>query len=134
MVAIGIDIDSSKIILYALKDENGHLENITGSFKTLAIVDEYENSQIREFQATIHSFFDTLNPDKIGILKRNTKGRYSASPTSFKLEGLIQCYDKCEIEFISPKTISAFFTKNDFVNPSHKYQIEASKLAQYLLS
>jgi len=136
MKVIAIDIDSSRVIFYAVeKLADGTFNNITGDFKSITVKDDYDNEEIREFQSTIHSFFDNLNPDKIGIIKRMTKGKFAASPVSFKLEGLIQCYKNCDIEFISPITLTAHFKKNTFsFTTQFNYQINAAKLAQYLFS
>lgn len=136
MKVIAIDIDSSKVILYAVERlEDGSFSNITGDFKSLTVKDDYDNEEIREFQSTIHSFFDNLNPDKIGIIKRMTKGKFAASPVSFKLEGLIQCYKNCDVEFVSPITLTSHFKKNPFVLATQfNYQINAARLAQYLFS
>lgn len=134
MKVIAIDIDSSKVILFAIERlDNGSFSNITGDFKSITVKDDYNNEEIREFQSTIHSFFNNLNPDKIGIIKRMTKGKFAASPVSFKLEGLMQCYKNCDIEFISPITLTAHFKKNPFtLTTQFNYQINAAKLAQYL--
>lgn len=136
MKVIAIDIDSSKVIFYAVERQaDGGFTNITGDFKSITVKDDYDNEEIREFQSTIHSFFDNLNPDRIGIIKRMTKGKFAASPVSFKLEGLIQCYKNCNIEFVSPITLTAHFKKNQFTLATQfNYQTNAAKLAQYLFS
>lgn len=136
MRGIGIDIDSSRVILYALEVlGDGTISNITGDFKTIVIKDDYDNDEIREFQSTIHSFFDNINPNRIGVIKRMTKGKYAASPVSFKLEGLIQCYRNCDIEFVSPIKLAAYYKKNTFdITTQFSYQTNAAKLAKYLIS
>ena len=136
MKVIAIDIDSSKVILFAIERlDDGSFSNITGDFKSITVKDDYNNEEIREFQSTIHSFFNNLNPDKIGIIKRMTKGKFAASPVSFKLEGLMQCYKNCDVEFISPITLTAHFKKNTFtLTTQFNYQINAAKLAQYLFN
>ena len=134
MKVIAIDIDGSKVILFAIERlDDGSFSNITGDFKSITVKDDYNNEEIREFQSTIHSFFNNLNPDKIVIIKRMTKGKFAASPVSFKLEGLMQCYKNCDVEFISPITLTAHFKKNTFtLTTQFNYQINAAKLAQYL--
>jgi len=84
---------------------------------------------------TIQNYFDSVKPEAIAIQTRQTKGRFSAAPSSFKLEGLIQLYDKVDISFISPQTIAAFYKKNDLkIQCDNKYQENALKLANYLLN
>ena len=136
MKVIGVDIDKTKAIFYVLeKDANGNIINLTGDLKYVTLIDDTDNSSVREFQSTVQSFFDDLNPDRIAILKRQTKGRFKSSPLSFKVEGLIQCYKKLEIEFLPPITITAYFKKNNFnIQLEHNYQEKAAKLAYFLFS
>lgn len=135
MKVIGIDIDKTKAIFYVLEeDRNGNLINRTGSFKSLTLTDDTDNASIRTFQSTIHSFFDKINPDRIGILKRQTKGRFRSAPLSFKIEGLLQCYEEIEMEFVQPMCVTSFFKKNDFIHDlEFDYQEDAAKLAWYML-
>lgn len=136
MKVIGIDIDKTKAIFYALeKDANGNIINLTGDFKYVILNNDTDNSSVRAFQSTVHAFFETIHPDRIAILKRQTKGRFKSAPLSFKIEGLIQCYDKLEIEFLPPITVSTYFKKHDFnLQPEHNYQEMAAKLAYFLIS
>ncbi|MFA4863265.1 MAG: DUF3010 family protein, partial [Bacteroidales bacterium] len=89
MKVIGIDIDKTKAIFYGLeKDADGNIINLTGDFRYLTLNNDTDNSKVREFRSTVHSFFDDINPDRIAILKRQTKGRFKSAPLSFKIEGL----------------------------------------------
>ena len=136
MKAIGIDIDKKRAICFAIeKDDQGTYINLTGKFKYLEITDDHNNSEIQDFQSTIHTFFDNINPDNIAIVTRQTKGKFTSSPFSFKLEGLIQCYKKREIQFVSKQTLNAFYKKNPFtISFDNNYQESAVKLANYLLN
>ena len=135
MKSIGIDIDKKRAICFALeKDSQGTSINLTGKFKYLAIEDDRDNLEIQSFQSTIHTFFENINPDRIGIISRQVKGRFVASPLSFKLEGLIQCYKNVNIEFISKPTLTAYYKKNHFnISYDNSYQENAARLANYLL-
>ncbi len=136
MKVIGIEIDKKRAICFALeKDSQGTYTNLTGKFKYLEIQDDHDNGEIRDFQSAIHTFFNSINPTAIAIITRQTKGRFSASPFSFKLEGLIQCYDAVDIEFISPQTLTAFYKKNVLpISFDNNYQENALKLSNYLLN
>ncbi len=135
MKIIGIDIDKTKAIFFALnEDKNGSVQNITGNLNSLTLTDDTNNVAIRAFQSTIHSYFDKINPDRIAILKRQTKGRFRSAPLSFKIEGLLQCYKKVDIEFIQPMAVTSYFKKHDFdLQPEFVFQEDAAKLALYLL-
>jgi hypothetical protein len=57
------------------------------------------------------------------------------SPVSFKLEGIIQLYEKVEVEFVAPQTTKAFLKKNACpVLPFKKKQQDAFDVAYYLLN
>lgn len=136
MRVIGIEIDKKRAICFALEqDSQGIYINLTGKFSYLEIQEDQNNREIKNFQSTIHTFFNNINPDAIAIIARQTKGKFSSSTFSFKLEGLIQCYDRVDVEFVSPRTLSAYYKKNSLSVPfDNNYQENAVKLANYLLN
>jgi len=136
MKVIGIAIDKAKAVFYVLEqNDNDKLINITRDFRFLTLKNDTDNSSVRNFQSTIFSFFDDIQPDRIAILTRQTKGRFKSAPLSFKIEGLIQCYEEIDIEFVSPHKILSYFKKNEFIlDLEHEYQEKAARLAYYLIS
>jgi len=132
---IGIEIDKSKVIFYAIEVQNGNIVNLTRDFKLLALKNDAESLQVIDFKEKAHTFFDSIKPDAIAIVARQSKGRFKSSPISFKLEGLIQIYGKVDIEFISPQTLTAYYKKNPFsIEIQHNYQETAAKLANYIIN
>ncbi len=136
MKVIGIHIDKIKAIFYVVeKDGYGIIKNITGLFKFLILKNDTDNASVREFQAKVHSYFDEISPDRIVILARQTKGRFRSAPLSFKIEGLIQCYEEIDVEFVTGPKMGAYFKKNDFDLPlEFDYQENAAKVAYYIAS
>ena len=134
MKTIGIEIDKKRAICYAVeKTLAGDFKNITGKFKYLEIKDDQDNDELRVFQSTLFSFFDSIQSDQIAILSRQVKGKFAASPYSFKLEALIQCYEKTEVQFKSKPALNAFFKKNELtIDPDNIYQENALRLAYCL--
>ena len=117
------------------KDSQGNYSDLTGKFRYLEIHNDQDSGEIKNFQSAIHRFFNSINPGAIAIISRQTKGRFSSSTFSFKLEGLIQCYDKADVEFVSPRTLTAYYKKNILpVSFENNYQENAVKLANYLLN
>lgn len=136
MRVIGIELGKKRAICFALeRDSHGTYINLTGNFSYLEIKEDQNNEEIKNFQSAIHTFFNSINPNAIAIISRQTKGRFSSSTYSFKLEGLIQCYDRVDVEFVSPRTLSAYYKKNPLsVAFENNYQENAVKLANYLLN
>jgi hypothetical protein len=136
MKVCAIEIKSNKIIFVVLeKNLDDEITESTGKVKSIVLDDEHNHSQVIDFIETIHSHFNSLEIDKIVILSRSSKGQFSSSGISFKLEGFIQAYKNKPVEFISPKTLIAFYKKNALgITPQFSYQSEASKLAYYILN
>jgi hypothetical protein len=137
MKIIGIQIKSSEAIIVVLeRDENGEIKQTNESIK-FDISDPNNVNHVRQFKDQINSAFDNINPDRIGILARNAKakGKMAPSPMSFKLEGIIQLYDKKDSEFFWPQTLLAYYKKNPAAPVAkHVYQQEAFNLAHYLFN
>ncbi|MFA9390820.1 MAG: DUF3010 family protein [Prolixibacteraceae bacterium] len=135
MKVIAITIESTRAIFYSLeKHRNETIGSIAEDLKSIAIADDYNSAEMREFKEKAFTFFDRVKPDRIVILKRMTKGKFAAGSVSFKLEGVLQCYEAVDIEFVAPTSLKAFYKKNEFTqNPVHKYQLNAAQLAQYVV-
>jgi len=132
MKTIGIDIDKKKVIVVALETTPNFVQ-LQPEIKYFELKDDRDGTELKTFMNALHSYFDSISADKIGIVTRQTKGRFAASPYSFKVEGLIQLYDKTEIEFVTPQALNAHFKKNEIpLSFAFSYQEKALKLACYL--
>lgn len=134
MIVCGVQIAGSKAIFTFLKKKNGNIRDITGNFKKLELANDENCNEICSFSEVIRSHFDNLNPRRIGIIKRNKSGPFSGGAVSFKIEGLIQIYEKNDVELISPHTLRKFQKeKSPVITPQCKYQEDSCLLAHYLL-
>lgn len=135
MKVLGISIEANKAIFSALeKDANQVTTEISSSPKKLELKDHLDSAEVRSFLSELHTFLSKEPFDKVGIITRGTKGRFAASPISFKIEGLIQIFPNMKIEFVAPATLRAFYKKNEnTVEPKYSYQKDACDLAFFLL-
>jgi hypothetical protein len=136
MKIIGLQIKSAEAIIVVLKKEaDGRLIQTDECIK-LSIKDPSDPVQVRQFRDQINSTFDNINPDKIAILARNykAKGTMTPSPMSFKLEGIIQLYDKRPLLLTWPQSVSAYTKKNASPKAKYTYQQEAFDLAFYTIN
>lgn len=136
MKTIGIQIKSNEAILVVLeKDQEGNIKQLPESTK-FKIDDPTNQDQVKQFKNQINTFFDSVKATRIGIVARNHngKGKMTPSPTSFKLEGIIQLYENNSVEIIWKKTTDAFLNKNPKQLKAEKmYQVDAFDLAYYLI-
>jgi hypothetical protein len=133
MKVVGIQIKSSEAILVVLdKNEKGVITQQKQSTK-FGIKDPTDSVQVRQFRDQINATLDSIKPDKIGILTRQHRGKMASSPISFKLEGIIQLYEKAPLEFISPQTTSAYFKKSEATTTASQVQQKDAFEVAYLL-
>ncbi len=71
----------------------------------------------------------------LAIKKRSKKGDFAGGPTTFKIEGILQLLEHCQVALVSPQTVSAQAKKHNIEPPAslNKYQHEAYKSACALL-
>lgn len=134
MKVLGISLEGSTAIFSGLEKIDSEIKNISNNFRKVELKNHLESDEVQSFVDVVHSFLESIQFDKIAIIKRGTKGTFAASPISFKIEGLIQTYKNNDIEFIPPATLRAFYKKNtNSVVPKYNYQKPANDLAFYLL-
>ena len=131
MTICGIDIKGSEAIFaLAHKSQNG-VEHMPLSTKKIALDNDEDAAQVKAFAAQLAAFVSAHGITRIAIKKRSKKGEFAGGPTTFKIEGIIQLLDDCQVQLLSPQTLNAQFKKHAFDLPAslNKYQHEAFKAA-----
>lgn len=140
MTVIGIEIKGREIRLVALEFDGTNTNDITGTYKPIKLEDDETAENVVLFKNSLFAILDSFNPSHIVLKWRNPKpakgfqkdNNFSSSPISFKLEGLIQIYEKAMVSMIKPQTITAFFKKNQLpLQPKYTYQSDALKMAYH---
>lgn len=130
MTICGIEIKGSEAIFaMATQGANG-LEHVASATKKIALDDD-QAANVKAFAVQIAAFVKANAITRIAIKKRSKKGEFAGGPTTFKIEGIIQLLDDCEVQLLSPQTLNAQFKKHAFDLPAslNKYQHEAFKAA-----
>lgn len=135
MKICAIEIKSNKAVFVVLeKKQDNQINEISGKFKFASLENDEDQKELTTFIDLLHSQLDYIIPDRIAIIRRSSKGKFSASSVSFKIEGLIQSYKKIPVEFFAPQTIRAFYKKNSMpLTPAYNYQMSAMELAYMML-
>ena len=134
MRAIGIELAGKEAILVASEKEGENLTIIETKIKKVSFKDHTDSEEVKEMRQLLFSFFNEISPDKIAVIKRGESGQFAASPVSFKIEGLIQLYEKINIDLVPLPTIKAFLKRDPLlILPKYNYQENALALAHYLL-
>jgi len=132
MKVLGLEISGRDVRIIALEKAEGVISNYTGKYKPIRLEDDENSGNVLLFKNTLFATLESFSPDIVVMNFRDSKasGKYAPSAISFKIEGLIQLYDKAIICFAKPQTISAFFKKNSLeFTPEYSYQTYVLKLA-----
>ncbi|WP_324834516.1 DUF3010 family protein [Pseudomonas saxonica] len=128
MTICGIEIKGSEAI-FALVTAD--LEHVAVATKKLALDDDEDAASVKAFAANLAAFVKAQGITRMVIKKRSKKGEFAGGPTTFKIEGILQLLDDCDVQLLSPQTLNAQFKKHAFELPAtlNKYQHEAFKVA-----
>lgn len=135
MIICGIELKGSEALLALASLDAGQPVHVATAIKKIGIEDDEDAAQVREFAARMQAFVGEHGVTHVAIKKRSKKGDFAGGPVTFKLEGLLQLLQGCEVLLVSPQTITAQGKKHDLMPPAalNKYQHEAWKSACALL-
>jgi hypothetical protein len=131
MSICGIEIKGSEAIFAIATLQDGTPQHRAIATKKIALEDDDEAANVKAFAIQVGAFVQANDIQRIVIKKRSKKGEFAGGPTTFKIEGVLQLLEHCEVTLLSPQTINAQNKKHDFALPAtlHKYQHEAFKAA-----
>lgn len=131
MSICGIEIKGSEAIFALATLQDGAVQHQPLATKKIALEDDDEAANVKAFASQVGAFVREHGITRIAIKKRSKKGEFAGGPTTFKIEGVFQLLDDCEVALLSPQTINAQYKKHNFELPStlNKYQHEAYKAA-----
>jgi hypothetical protein len=135
MKICGVDIKGSQARL-AIVEGDGESFSLTESDpKRVDLDDDESTAHVRSFAEVFHSLIRDHKIDHVGIKKRNKRGEYAGGPITFKIEGILQLLDGCEVHLLAPATIAASLRKKPAQKPAAllKYQEAAFETAVALL-
>lgn len=127
MKICGIEIKGSEAILaIAVKTDEG-IVHLPVETKKIPLLDDESSDHVKSFGELIRGFSRDNGLESIAIKKRAKKGEFAGGPVTFKIEGLIQLVEDCNVVLLAGPTISAANRKEVFEVPDtlKKYQHEA---------
>ena len=131
MKVCGIEIKGSEAIIAVAALDGSALSHLALATKKIALEDDDDAANVKLFAAQVASFVRENSIDRIAIKKRSKKGEFAGGPTTFKIEGVFQLLESCEVALFSPQAITARCKKFAVELPQtlNKYQHEAYKAA-----
>ena len=131
MTICGIDIKGSEAIFALATQGASGLEHVALATKKIALEEDDIAANVQAFAAHVAAFVKANGITRIAIKKRSKKGEFAGGPTTFKIEGIFQLLADCDVQLLSPQTLTAQFKKHAFDLPAslNKYQHDAYKAA-----
>ncbi|MCE4057609.1 DUF3010 family protein [Pseudomonas sp. Au-Pse12] len=131
MSICGIEIKGSEAIFALASLQDGAPQHQPLATKKIALEDDDEAANVKAFASQVGAFVREHGITRIAIKKRSKKGEFAGGPTTFKIEGVFQLLEQCEVSLLSPQTLNAQYKKHAFELPAtlNKYQHEAYKAA-----
>ncbi|MBF0642828.1 DUF3010 family protein [Pseudomonas protegens] len=131
MSICGIEIKGSEAIFALATLQDGAVQHQLLATKKIALEDDDEAANVKAFAIHVGAFVREHGITRIAIKKRSKKGEFAGGPTTFKIEGVFQLLENCEVTLLSPQTINAQYKKHGFALAAslNKYQHEAYKAA-----
>ena len=135
MKVCGIEIKGSEALLAVVALEAGSPAHLALATKKIGLEDDELADNVKAFASQARQFVTEHGITHLAIKKRSKKGDFAGGPTTFKIEGILQLLEGCEVALVSPQTVSAQAKKHNIEPPAslNKYQHEAYKTACALL-
>ncbi|MET1077736.1 MAG: DUF3010 family protein [Pseudomonas sp.] len=127
MALCGVEIKANEAVLALVQRQASELQHLPVPTKKIALEDDEQAQSVKAFRTALETFVQAHQVTQIAIKKRSKKGEFAGGPVTFKIEGIIQLLDDCEVSLLSPQSISATQKKQQFSLPDslNKYQHEA---------
>jgi len=106
MKICGIDLSANDAIVVVLDGTRASWKVVDSDVRKVSLLDDEDAGQVLAFQKAVISLVKHHAVHRIVIKKRGKKGKFAGGPVSFKMEGLIQLIDTCEVVLLSPQTIA----------------------------
>ena len=123
MRTCGIELASHDAIIVVMDGDRSCWTLVNVEPRKITIPDDEDGANIRAFKDAFHAFVRQHDIGRVVIKKRAKKGKFAGGPTSFKMEGLIQLEDSCEVVLTAPQSVAK-------VKKTHQEQVP-SELMQY---
>ena len=127
----GVEIKGSEAIFATAELVDGQWIHVANETKKITLNDDDEAHNVRSFATLVSGFLRDNNLTEVVVKKRGKVGKFAGGATTFKLEGVFQLLQECNVVLIAAPTIAAQHRKHKFPKPTtlKNYQIEAFRTA-----
>lgn len=112
MNILGVELNNKEAVLALINYEHGLLNVKECRSRGIELRKGETTEGMQGFQFQFSKFLEDYKIDKVVIKQRATKGKFSGSANSFKMEAAIQLIQELEVALISATEIKETVKKN----------------------
>jgi hypothetical protein len=124
MKVCGVDLSAHDAIVVVLNGTRRSWHLVNCEPRKITLPDDEEAGQVRAFRDAMDAFVRYHGIQRMAVKKRGKKGKFAGGSVSFKMEGLIQLIEMCDVILLPPQTIAKVAKKypNVFPEELNQYQ------------
>ncbi|MFK2822365.1 DUF3010 family protein [Arcobacter sp. YIC-80] len=125
MKLCGVELKANNAIFSVFeKNDDDIVIYIDLKIKKITLDDDESFEDIKTFSNNVNDFLKDNKIEKVFIKKRAKKGNFAGGAVTFKMEGIIQLNDICDVTLVSSQSVNSFEKKNmiEFPKELKKYQ------------
>ncbi|MGA1940120.1 DUF3010 family protein [Arcobacter sp. YIC-310] len=125
MKLCGVELKANNAIFSVFeKNDDDIVIYIDLKIKKITLDDDESFEDIKIFSNNVNDFLKDNKIEKVFIKKRAKKGNFAGGAVTFKMEGIIQLNDICDVTLVSSQSVNSFEKKNmiEFPKELKKYQ------------
>lgn len=112
MNLLGVELNNKEAVICIITYEHGLLNVKECRTRGISTAAPETSDGMKHFQFQFKKLLEDYKIDKVVIKQRPTKGKFSGSANSFKMEAAIQLIDGVQVELISNTDIKETLKKN----------------------
>ncbi|MGP2656893.1 DUF3010 family protein [Malaciobacter sp. WC5094] len=124
MKLCGVELKANNAIFSVFEKNDDIVIYIDLKIKKITLDDDESFEDIKTFSNNVNDFLKDNKIEKVFIKKRAKKGNFAGGAVTFKMEGIIQLNDICDVTLVSSQSVNSFEKKNmiEFPKELKKYQ------------
>ncbi len=111
MRVCGVELIGNEAVIAIMQLKDGLYDVPVVRANKFSLVDAINTVPLKKFQADFKQLMTDYKVDTVVIKQREMKGKFAASPLSFKIEGVLQLLPDLEVHVISSSYIKDGLSK-----------------------